>query len=193
MRMVSASVSPLATEVMEGWPISRDRPPSRVMAVSKDIRVRVDGSKNRLARMRPSNVFGELLPFGVGDHLLRKIKNLLDLLPAQVPDGDDVQAFEVHAIASNPLGYLTSSGSIWNGQFGSYSWRFSEMLEDRLHPGVPIVDAMLQLVLQLVLADRPVDVIVPAPLDALGLPVAPCRRSSASAGPDRPWSGPCPS
>ena len=62
MRMVSARVSPLATDIIEGWDISMVRPPSLAMAVSKDMRVRVEGSKNRFARMRPSSALVRFSP-----------------------------------------------------------------------------------------------------------------------------------
>jgi len=73
------------------------------------------GARGRLEEQvgedAPIQHFRELLPSGVGDHLLRKIKNELYLLPRQVADGDDVQAFEFHAnrATNDRRGYLTSS------------------------------------------------------------------------------------
>jgi hypothetical protein len=46
-----------------------------------------------------------------------------------------------------------------------------EVLKHGLHPTVPIVDAALQLDLQLILADGPIDVIITASIDAPRLPI----------------------
>jgi hypothetical protein len=48
----------------------------------------------------------------------------------------------------------------------------SELFQDLLHPSVPVFDALFQFDLELISADRPVNVIVTASLDALRLPKA---------------------
>ena len=54
-RIVSARVSPFAMEHASTLPTEMDVPPRRAMADSKDIRVRVLGSKKRTARILPTN------------------------------------------------------------------------------------------------------------------------------------------
>ena len=49
VRMVSSSVSPLATEVDSAEEKPTTEPPRRCMAVSKERRVRVEGSKKSAA------------------------------------------------------------------------------------------------------------------------------------------------
>ena len=62
MRIVSVSVSPLATDIMDGCAISIVLPPNRDMAVLKDMCVRVEGSKKRLARILPSKALVKISP-----------------------------------------------------------------------------------------------------------------------------------
>ena len=52
-RIVSARVSPFAIEQASTLPTESEVPPSRAMADSNDIRVRVLGSKKRTARILP--------------------------------------------------------------------------------------------------------------------------------------------
>jgi hypothetical protein len=49
-------------ELMDGTPRSVIRPPRRIMALSKDILVRVDGSKNNVARIFPSKALELISP-----------------------------------------------------------------------------------------------------------------------------------
>ena len=56
-RIVSASVSPFAIEQASTLLTEMEVPPRRAMADSKDIRVRVLGSKKRTARILPSRAF----------------------------------------------------------------------------------------------------------------------------------------
>ena len=51
---MSAKVSPLATEEADGSAKPSVRPSSRAMALSKERRVRVLGSKNRVAKTLPA-------------------------------------------------------------------------------------------------------------------------------------------
>jgi hypothetical protein len=53
-RMVSASVSPLAIELPSILSTTMEVPPRRAIEDSKDMRVRVLGSKKRRARILPS-------------------------------------------------------------------------------------------------------------------------------------------
>src|SRR2546426_3639375 len=66
IRTVSASVSPFWTDVPSTLENPRTPPPRRMMALSKLSRVRVEGSKNRDARIRPSRLREDFCPSAIG-------------------------------------------------------------------------------------------------------------------------------
>src|SRR2546428_37273 len=66
IRTVSARVSPFWTEVPSTLENPRTRPPRRSIALSKLRRVRVEGSKKRVARILPSRLCEDFSPFAIG-------------------------------------------------------------------------------------------------------------------------------